>query len=81
MSDKFQVTYYVDDGYANPGPKHFWIRASELEEDMDVEELLDDEVQNDFEQNVNPYVTDEKRMEFVVWAREQLAARAEEDSD
>lgn len=66
MSDKFQVTYYVDDGYANPGPKHLSIHASDLDEYMDVEDLLDAEVQNAFDQDVHPYVKDEQRMEFVL---------------
>ena len=79
---KFNVTYSIDDGYAGKDrPQHMTIRECDLEEDMDeaaLNKLLDDAVQEHFEQNISPYPTERSRSEFLDWAKQQIANRDKE---
>ena len=83
MTATFEARYQANDGYCGKQrPKYFKIDASELEDDMDEEGLIEfyeQEVENHFQEHVHP---DAERVdEFVAWAREQLAARAVEDEN
>jgi hypothetical protein len=68
---EFEVTWEADDGYVGASRPHsFHISPDDIEKDMsdaDLGKLLDDEIQNDFEQEVNPYA--KNRDEFIAWAK------------
>lgn len=76
----FQARYEVDDGYSGGArPQHFVIRPDELEEGMtddDLEYFYDESCNEHMLQNIgcSPSRVDE----FVEWARDVLAARAQE---
>jgi hypothetical protein len=71
MSDKFEVTWEADDGYAGgSAPHHFTISADGVEGDMTDEEIREwfwEAVQEDFNQNVHPTSEDEDA--FVGWVK------------
>jgi hypothetical protein len=77
----FEARYQVDDGYAGAArPKHFKIDATELEDDMDKDDLADfyyEYVYAHYRENVHP--SPERVEEFVAWAQEQLQQRQTED--
>lgn len=77
-SDKFQARYQIDDGYYGGLRLHYFtISASDLEDDMDdeaLERFYEESVQDDFEQHISP--KSERVDEFVSWAKERLAKRA-----
>lgn len=81
MSETFEGTYEVDDGYVGKGrPKPFEIDADDLDDDMtddEIAELYDNSARDAFEQEVTYYTNNGD--EFLAWAREQLAARKEEE--
>lgn len=74
MSDKFEITYGVDDGYAGRDrPQYVSIDVEELEEDMDEDELDSifwQIVEESFQQTVSYYSED--RNKFVTWAKEKI---------
>ena len=80
MSEKFQGRYQVQDGYAGGArPKYVGINASELNDDMTDDDLVDfyhDAIDQHFAENVTPGA--ERVDEFVSWAREQLEKRGKE---
>ena len=75
----FKVTYHVEDGFVGKSRPHvFTVDSGEIEDDMtaeDVVALLDELVQNDFEQNITPYPAN--GTEFVDWAMDVIRARGE----
>ena len=76
MSDVFEIQYSVSDGFVGNGVKRFKFHAAELEEDMDdasVRECLYNAIQEHFVQNVFP--TAKNTVQFLEWAREQIANR------
>lgn len=81
MSETFEGTYEVDDGYVSKGrPKPFEIDADDLDDDMtddEIVELYETTAREAFEQEVTWYAKDGD--EFLAWAREQLAARRKVD--
>lgn len=81
MTEKFKGSYQVDDGYCGGSrPQSFTISADEIEDDMDdkdLENLYYEEMQDHFVQNISP-VSDQVS-EFIEWAKEQMAARADEE--
>ena len=80
MSEKFNAKYSVDDGYAGASrPQHFHIDESEVEDDMDQQDLrmlYSEMVLEDVENKVSAYGENEE--EFISWAKEVIASR---DSD
>lgn len=82
MTDsKFKAAYQVADGYVGKArPRYFSISASDLEEDMSDEDLVnffEEGMQDDFECNVFPEECN--RNEFIEWARQQLICRENND--
>jgi hypothetical protein len=81
--DGFEVTYEVSDGYVGESrPQNFYISIDDLPDDADEAELRSifaDEVQSDFEQRCSPGWDGSHEDSFVVWAKDQIAARNEED--
>lgn len=76
MSEPFEASYELDDGYAGNRPRHFSIYPDEIDDDMDQEALREyyqGAVQSDFEQSVFPIPKDED--EFVAWGLAVLAER------
>lgn len=60
MATGIQITWYVDDGYVNPGPQSFRVDFTDFDfvDGENIKEELLDWVQEDFAQNVGPYVPD-----------------------
>ena len=78
--EKFEVTYYIDDGYVGDSPQYVIIHSSDVSEDMDdsdIEDLLNQSVQEDFQKNVSPYVKTEDLVKFVSWAKGSLEREGE----
>ncbi len=77
MTDKFEARYEVEDGYCGKSrPQHFNICSSEIEDDMnidDLKELYYDMVQNDFEQKISAGA--ERVDEFIEWAENVINKR------
>ena len=81
MSEKdgyFKAKYTVADGYGtgNQRPQYFRIDPGDIQSDMsdaDLQELLDESMQDHFEQHVFPEGDNAEK--FIAWAREQLAKR------
>lgn len=73
MSEKFEATYYVDNGYAGShgAPHTLRISPEDVEgmSDDSLIEMLEEEMQTDFEQSVHPYIEEDQRAEFLEWAR------------
>jgi hypothetical protein len=71
MSDKFEVTWEADDGYAGgSAPHRFTISADDIEGDMtdaEIREWFWEAVQEDFNQRVSPTSEDENA--FFVWVK------------
>lgn len=80
MAEKFEATWEAEDGYVGGSrPHHVSIRADELDEDMDDEQLKNlfwEAIQSDFEQRCSPVSEDEGK--FLEWAKEQIAANREQ---
>ncbi len=74
MSEKFEASYEIEDGYAGRSrPQSFCIDPQDIMEDMDEEDLREmyrDMVQEDFQQKIAPFGTNED--EFVEWALSQM---------
>ena len=56
------ITWYVDDGYANPGPQSIEIEESDIfEDDMtegDKEKAIEELIQEEFLNNISWYIGD-----------------------
>ena len=74
MSDKFQITFQVDDGYAGGSrPQRGTAYASDIGEDMtddDLISLYEEIVRDEFELKIHPYGTNAS--EFMAWAKERI---------
>lgn len=70
----YKATYQAADGYVGHArPLYFRIRAEDLEEDMDDEDLAElfyESMQDHFEQVVSPESSDCDA--FIAWARQVL---------
>lgn len=81
MSDKFEVTYGNDDGYAGGHrPHRFNISVRELPDTNSKQELSSffwDYIEDDFTRN-NLKLYSEDEEEFVKWAKEQLKKQEED---
>lgn len=79
MSEEFDGTYEVEDGYAGGHrPQHFTVSADDLPDDASDDELQQVYYQaasDDFEQRISFCV--DSAEDFIAWAREQLNARKE----
>ncbi len=77
MSDAFEVTWEVDDGYAGGArPQRFEIDESELEawDADDVGELFDQMLYDEFRNNIHFWSGD--REAFIEWARSKMGAQS-----
>ena len=78
----FKATYQAADGYVGSArPLYFFIRAEDLDEDMDDADLAEffyQSMQDDFETKVSPKSSDSDA--FVAWARQQLNSRISEEN-
>ncbi len=81
MSDTFDVSYGNDDGYAGGDRPHsFEIDSSEIEDDMDAEQLKAlfwERIEEDF-RNHNLHLYSDQEAEFIDWAKEQIAQKQTE---
>jgi len=81
MSKKVDITWYVDDGYVNPGPQKIELYLCDfdgLETEYDVRDAIQDAIYEDFKQSVSFY-TDESSVEDAV--EEIMAYLKDEDSN
>ena len=78
----FKATYQAADGYVGGArPLYFSIRAEDIQEDMDDNDLAEffyESMQDHFEANVSPESSDCDA--FVAWARQQLDSRISEEN-
>ena len=68
----FEVIWESDDGYCGASRPHsLFISPDEIEDCDDdepsLERLLEDRIENDFQEKVHPYATN--RDEFIAWAK------------
>jgi len=73
MSDSFEVTYGIDDGYVGNGKHTFEIREDYFDEGDNLADLFWDFIETDFEQTVHTFSDQED--EFVAWAEGVIAKR------
>ena len=83
MSDKFNVRWEADDGYAGGArPHNTQLHASDIEEDMsndDLEDYICDAVGDDFRERVSFSI--DNMDEVLKWAKSIRDAKAKETAE
>lgn len=78
---RFTGQYVIDDGYVGGDrPQHFSIDASELDDEMTDDELInfyEETAEECFRQRIGIYTR--RRNEFVAWARGALNSREKDE--
>lgn len=83
MDEDFEVTYYVDDGYAGSGgsPHTITVSAERMgggESDKTLSAVFQKLIRDDFQSKCRPYSEDESR--FIAWAKSLRTEDPEEPS-